>query len=268
MLSRIGREIQRWINRQPWRRNRDPEPQEPPQDAPQPQPEPTPAPALPAPIIDPSRLCIWCEASGAYDRGIRSAIVWALRGKAGAQNIRIAHPWYDPWKTRINYEEWLRRLTAARNEGCVAFGIDTEGWLYDVQVCSEAYAAAQAVGIKLLHVPKASIGLGPTPPYHWLDRDFPNSVKVLEQYSDGCWLWNYGLGGEGYRDITRQWRAAGYTKQIGWIQDQVRDHNGFHGARLWRSVVDAARADGVSFMLFAGNHSTPQLIDELRGYYP
>lgn len=258
MFKRVGKEVQRWIDRLPWRRSSGssggglipPKP--------------------PAPIVnvvDPNRISIWCEASGAYDRGIRDAIVWALRGSAGAQNIEIAHPWYDPWKSPINRAEWVRRMAAAKARGCIAYGIDTEGWIFQRSVCDDIWAAAQQVGIKVLHVPKATIGLGPQPPHKWLTGSFESDVAYLETVSDGCWLWNYGYDGEGYRMITRLWRDAGYTKQIGWIQDQVRDANGFHGAIRWRSVVRAAREDNVSFMLFLGNHSANALIQELQSMY-
>ncbi len=271
MLIEIGREIRR-----AWRKlfggsERPQEPSQPP-DVTTPAPEPPATPEPPqqstrADVLDVNRISIWCEASGAYDRGIRDGIAWALHGRAGAQNIRIAHPWYDPWTRPINRAEWVRRLQAAKAEGCVAFGIDTEGWLFAQGAIVDAWEAAKQVGIKILHVPKASIGLGPKPPHVWIDTDFDGSVRFLEAHSDGVWLWNYGFDGEGYRAITEQWRAAGYTGQIGWIQDQVRNHGGYMGRLQWRSVVNTARQDRISFMLFAGNHSSPAEIDELRRMY-
>ena len=258
---RINREIQRWIDRLPWRR-KDKEDA----DAPTPPPPPPPPPQI-TNYVNPDVISIWCEASGAYDRGIRNATVWALTGKAGAANIRIAHPWYHPWRSPISRAEWVRRLQAAKNEGCIAFGIDTEGWIFQRHVCDDIWAARQEVDIPVLHVPKATVGLGPQPPHKWLTGSFESDVKYLETVSDGCWLWNYGYDGEGYRMITNLWRRAGYTKQIGWIQDQVRNANGFHGARLWEHTVQTAREHNTSFMLFLGNHSSNDLIARLRSYY-
>jgi hypothetical protein len=241
---------------------------EPPQPSPQPpapapNPGPQPTPALKPNVLNPARLCIWNEAGGAHDFGIKSATCLSLHGRAGAGQVRIAHPWYDPWKAPINAAEIERRMRAAKGEGCVAFGVDFEGWMWSESVAAQFATAAKAVGLPLICVPKVSNDLGGK----YLAGGFEADVRIVERYFDAAIGWGYGCDGPAYLEWMRRWRAAGFKGQLGCTQDQVRDGNGYHGARHWRSVVDMCRREGYLFMWFAPNHSSAALVAEMRSIW-
>jgi hypothetical protein len=74
--------------------------------------------------------------------------------------------------------------------------------------------------------------------------------------------------GKSYDLWASRWRAAGFTKQIGYLQDQFRNGNGYNGKLTWRSVVETAKRTGHPFMLFGGNHSSSSDLKALKEMFP
>lgn len=213
-----------------------------------------------------NQVWIWCEGSAAYNRGIKGAVVMAISGKvAGCENMRIWHPWYgDMGKpaTQAKLNSWAK---TAKAQGCVALGIDAEGWLWKPTSIAMFAAAAKSVGLPLYAAPKASCDPGGK----FLDGNFAKSVACLNKYTQGCLLWAYSANGAVYSALVKKWRAAGFKGVLGCFQDTWRNDpkKGYYGKLYWKSVVEACRYNRWPFCLFHGNHSTSGDIALLKKYY-
>lgn len=211
---------------------------------------------------DPKLVGIWNEASAANDFGL-GGICYALSGKDGKATVRLAHPWYAPWQKPMSDAGIHQWAAKAKAEGCIAVAVDLEGWINSPQSLAVFHSAAHSVGLPLIAVPKVSL----EPGGHYLDGNFEKSVRTLEELVDGTMAWGYECDGKSYDLWASRWRVAGFTKQIGYLQDQFRNGNGYNGKLTWRSVVETAKRTGHPFMLFAGNHSDSASLNALKGYF-
>lgn len=198
------------------------------------------------------KIGTWTDA-GSFRAGNTSTpfINFAQRGKvAGAINVKVLHILYRPWKD-MNAAQAVPAsvafVDAAKREGYDGVALDWERnpvWA-NVDVWRAMHNASKRNGLPFIHVPKFGLD-------HYVDTrgGTPEAaVRLVEKYSDGCFVWKYdqtwqgylgnGVGGEGW------WRKNGYTKPMCFIVDAMSRYTPA------RPVIDGLRSRGKSVVLFA-----------------
>lgn len=237
----------------------EPEPEPPtPEPTPEPSPEPAPEPSAPPPeVVCVSKAAVWNEQSSADDYGM-GGDVFARSGMVKGRTWRLLHGIYD--SVPGDLKAWVKSALA---EGAKGVAIDVEGPFNVEGVLRDLRLACNAAGAKLVGIPKAGCNPGGDYPA----KDFTGSVKLFEDVFDAVCIWAYGYDGEGYDRWIAAWRKAGYTKQIGVMQDQVRDEGGCRGKDVWESCVQHAIEGNYPFVLFLPNHSTAENLAKLASLY-
>lgn len=199
--------------------------------------------------IFPNTAVIWMEARSANNSsnyGINKPIVMARFGKtANAVNVKIIHPWYDPWKSPKGKNDIQNFVKQAAREGYQGVAIDHEGWVAHAgpQLMQWFYEEANRQNIYAFSVPKFTMEHHSSLKIYNGEKDYDyrsqawrnvdsatkklyeeKTIGYFEKYSHGIVGWHYGLRPKQHQDMYKQWRERGYTKQIWPMVDE-----GFRG---------------------------------------
>lgn len=235
-----------------------PEPTPIPTPDPQPQPKPDPKPVpKPAKVVNPDKVVVWNEQSPANDYGMGGDVI-ARSGMIRGRTWRLLHGLYDAVP-----KDPAAYVKAAANEGAKGVAIDVEGDFNNAYNLRAFRSACDKFGVKLIGAPKVTCNPGGSYP----GSNFEKSVQLFQDVFDAVLVWGYGCDGGAYDWHIQRWRDAGFTKQIGVFQDQVRDTNGYMGKVYWRDCVKHAQAGEYPFVLLLPNHSSAALLAELRKMY-
>lgn len=232
-----------------------------PEPVPEPEPKPDPAPAptpTPAPkvaeVVMASKPAVWNEQSPANDYGM-GGDVFARMGIVEGRTWRLLHGLYDAMPA-----DPIAWVTQAMKDGARGIVVDVEGPFNTVAAMRTLRSACNAAGARLVGAVKVSCDPGG----QYLASDFAGSIRIFEETCDAVGIWGYGCDGDGYETWMAKWRGAGFTKQIGVFQDQVRDSGGYRGKEVWKDVATHAKAGGYPFYLFLPNHSGADELAALR----
>jgi hypothetical protein len=215
------------------------------------------------------RPCLWLEASPATtDYGLSRPVVFSLSGSlAGAINLRILHPWYDPYKQAMTDDQlraWAKG--AAAQADVDGLGLDHEGWTLakGESVLRILYEEAAAAGKIFCDVPKMSLDhaiAGTT--------TFAQRVALLEKYTHCVAPWSYSYDGAEYLAMVTAWRNAGYTRPIMPMGDSgFRPAYGGIDSAIAVGTVNALADEGLSFCLFAPHYGDGKVLAAMKARYP
>jgi hypothetical protein len=152
---------------------------------------------LPPPPPISNDVYIFCEtgAADSFDwftkqirRSVNEIYVCSIKGKSRyGRTMRLIHPWYDPCKTPIDIESFVKQ---AFNEQCYGISLDYEGWTIaeGPNWLKKLYETCQKYGMKLCIVPKIN--------FEHLARDWKTMSYAeveawVNKYSDVSLEWQY-----------------------------------------------------------------------------
>lgn len=219
----------------------------------------------------PMQPSMWGEARrgwGNYANGLYKPVLMVLDGLvSGAVNLKIIHPWYDPWKQPVSesyIRNWARKAVA--NEGFQGVGLDHEGWcLQDPNILRWLYEAVAEVGGVFVNVPKITLDHQAS---HW-KWSVPQVVSWMEKYTHASAGWIYNFHGQHYESVIKKtWMDNGYTKQVFAMGDEGnRPHYGGITPEIAANTVNYLADRGISFSLFNPKDPNSKAMQALKARY-
>jgi hypothetical protein len=234
--------------------------------------------------ILPRSLHVFCEAGDAAGKdfffraaGIDPARCYAhaIRGKSAyAKTIRLAHVWYDPWKTSLpeaTMADFVSKWVAqAKREGCVGVSLDHEGWtvVKRERLLALLYSAAHAHGMFFVNVPKAAFA-------HVLVHDKPDDwawpyrfgftpeqcATLINDTTDANLFWDYSADVGDWAAATTYVRGLGYKKQSICLLDGISTRTlPRHTALLTTEILKTQSSIG----FFNPDIAAPEVISAIR----
>lgn len=251
---------------------------------PEPPPEPAPDPLPPVAEIMPRSLHVFCEAGDAAGKDFffkaaglprERCFAHAIRGRsAQAQTIRLAHVWYEPWKTAPADVDLAAKVKAwvgqAKREGCAGVSLDHEGWAISkgIRLLTLMHDEANAAGMPFIVVPKAAfehvIVHHEADDWAWPFRFGTSPAKCAELISDAtdaALFWNYEADTTDWAYDTAYARRLGYAKQQICMVDGLSTRTRPKNAAV---LIDGILSGQSSIGVFNPDVAAPEVIEAIR----